>query len=431
MRIPVNGILLLHYHWLAPNAATISEHVQAFGRHSRFTVWTVNTALGFPSGLNELDFQVIVLHYSMFGWLPFYLSERFLRYLESSRSGYKIAFFQDECRYWPQRVDLIERCGVRCVYTLVEPTQFDATYGRYTSAPRLIYTLPGYVSDDLVQLAHRLGKPSAERTIDVGYRGRQLPPIYGRGSQEKHWIGVRFRELAAGVGLRLDIESEEEKRLYGDSYYEFLANCRAVLGVEAGVSIFDIDDQVWRAYARLRKGRPRLTFEEAQAELLWRFEDNIYYRTISPRHFEAAALRVCQILFEGKYSGIMEPMVHYIPLRKDFSNFDEVIRRFRDAGLREQLTESAYRDLIASGRYSYQHFIEGFDQELLAAGMSPGIPAGQVEEVTRLLDRGRAYRQFRTRITSLRYRPFPGRKYVRMVAKPVLTRLRHLRQERS
>ena len=47
-------------------------------------------------------------------------------------------------------------------------------------------------------------------------------------------------------------------------------------------------------------------------------------RTISPRHFEAAAFRVCQVLFEGRYAGVMEPMRHYIPLRKDFSNFDEV-----------------------------------------------------------------------------------------------------------
>ena len=57
----------------------------------------------------------------------------------------------------------------------------------------------------------------------------------------------------------------------------------------------------------------------------------IPYRTISPRNFEAAAFRVCQILYEGHYSGVMEPMRHYIPLRKDFSNFDEVVERFRDA----------------------------------------------------------------------------------------------------
>ena len=58
-----------------------------------------------------------------------------------------------------------------------------------------------------------------------------------------------------------------------------------------------------------------------------RWEDNVYYRTISPRHFEAAAFRICQVLFEGRYSGVLEPMVHYIPLKKDFSNIDEVIRR--------------------------------------------------------------------------------------------------------
>jgi len=431
MRTAVNGILLLHYQWLAPNAATISEHVRAFERHSRFKVWALNTELGFPSALDGLEFRVIVLHYSMFGWVPFHIPERFLRYVESSRSSRRIAFFQDECRYWPERTGLIQRCGVECVYTLVEPAQFAATYRRYSPAPKLIYTLPGYVSEDLVQAARRLGRPSAERTIDIGYRGRQLPFVYGKGSQEKHGIGLRFRELAEGLGLALDITSDEERRLYGDRYYEFLANCRAVLGVEAGVSIFDIDDVVWREYARLRAQRPHLSFEEASATLLGRYEDNIYYRTISPRHFEAAAFRVCQILFEGRYSGILQPMVHYIPLQKDFANFAEVIRLFRDAGRREALTENAYRDLIASGRYSYRRFIEGFDQELLAAGLTPEIPAGQVQEVSRLLERGRAGRQLRAQIASVRYRPFPGRRLIRRLAGPALERLRQVRGEHA
>jgi len=70
---------------------------------------------------------------------------------------------------------------------------------------------------------------------------------------------------------------------------------------------------------------------------------------MSPRVFEAAAVRSCQILFEGRYSGILEPMVHYIPLKKDFSNFEEVLRRYRDESIRRELTENAHRDLIASG----------------------------------------------------------------------------------
>ena len=430
MTIPTNGILLLYHHWLAPNAPTIMEHVNAFGRYSRFKVWTVNTELGFPEGLRALDFRIIVLHYSLFGWLPFSLPAEFYTYLERSRSAHKVAFFQDEYRYWPQRAEFLNRYGVACVYTLVEPPYFKATYLKYSHVPRLVYALPGCVSDNLLSLAHRLAKPSQQRTIDIGYRGRQIPYWFGKGSQEKHWIGVRFRELAKGMGLTLDIESEEEKRIYGDKYYQFLANCRAVLGVEAGVSIFDIDDTVRPQYEQLIAKNPRISFDEGYSKLLHRFEDGIPYRTISPRHFEAAALRVCQILFEGRYSGIMQPMVHYLPLKKDFSNLDEVIRLFKDERFRQELTENAYRDLIASGRYSYQRFIEGFDEELLAAGFRPGISASDADEVTDLLNRGSGYRRLRTLITSLRYRPFPGRKYVRMFARPMLKRLRSLRQER-
>ena len=46
-------------------------------------------------------------------------------------------------------------------------------------------------------------------------------------------------------------------------------------------------------------------------------------------------------------------MVHYIPLRKDFSNLDEVLDRLSDVDVRDELTENAHRDLIASGEWSY------------------------------------------------------------------------------
>ncbi len=91
-------------------------------------------------------------------------------------------------------------------------------------------------------------------------------------------------------------------------------------------------------------------------------------------------MRSCQILYEGHYSGVMEPMTHYIPLRKDFSNFDEVVEAFRDPELRQRLTDNAHRDLIASGRYAYEAFVAGFDRELEAAGLS--VPAGFDPEPT-------------------------------------------------
>ncbi len=347
------------------------EHVNSFSRYSKFKVWNVNTEKGFPSGLNRFEFDIIVLHYSLFG--SYYLLNRaFFRYLERSKSSYKIAFFQDEYHYCQQRFAFLNRYNIDCVYTLVHPDYFTDVYQKYTKVPKLVQTLTGYVSDELYAAVKKFAKPGHARNIDIGYRGRRLKFYMGEGSQEKYEIGESFLAHARETGLKLDIASDEEKRLYGNKWYEFLGNQKGCLGTEAGVSIFDVEDVVRTEYERLIAENPALTFEEMSERLLNRWEGNIPYRTISPRHFEAAAFRICQILYEGEYQGILQPMIDYIPLKKDFSNFDDVTRLFRDAQFRRQITENCYRNIIASGRYSYKRFIEDFDRELMAEGFSSG-----------------------------------------------------------
>lgn len=348
------------------------ENIRAFGRYSRFPVCEVNTAYSFPPSLRGLRFEAVVFHYSIFDPLCYRLGGEFLDYLDSSRPAYKVAIFQDEYHYCRQRFAFLDRHAVDCVYTLVEPRYFEEVYGKYTSVPRLVSHIPGYVSQEMVEAGRRLTLPDEKRKVDVGYRARRLPFYMGRGAQEKYEIGLKFRERAAGTGLRLDIEVDEQARIYGDAWYKFMANCRAVLGVESGVSVFDLEDAVRAECERLTAQNPSATFEEVHERVLSRWEGNIPYRTISPRHFEAAALRVCQILFEGEYSGIMRPLVHYIPLKKDFSNFDDVLAMFRDGALRRELTVNAYRDLIASELYTYRAFVEGFDSGLIEAGLRPG-----------------------------------------------------------
>jgi hypothetical protein len=385
----INGILMLYSHNLAPIASNMLEHIYAFRENSRFPVWEVNAYLGFPEALKGLEFRAIVLHYSLFGWLPFSLDDQFRAYLAESRSSYKVAFFQDEYRWWKERSKVINSLKVDCVYTCIEPEYYQATYWKYTHVPRLETYLPGYIGEGMVRKAKEMDKPDAERTIDIGYRGRISFAYMGKGAQEKHEIAIRFREKAAGKGLKLDIETEENKRIYGDDWLAFLGNCRAVLGTEAGVSIFDIDDEVFPRYERYRTEHPDVGLYDPVDEILAEYEGKgIYYRTVSPRVFEAAAVRACQILYEGRYSGILMPMEHYIPLKKDFSNFDEVLRLYRDRKVRRELTENCYRDLIASGAYSYRRFIEKFDEGLVAAGMKPGIEPGLVQQVTDRLEEG-------------------------------------------
>lgn len=388
------------------------EHVNSFQQHSRFKVWALNTELGFPKALNELQFQIIILHYSLWNPQKYLLNPKFLHYLKQSHNTYKIAFYQDEYHHCKRRFDFINEYKIDCIHTLLEPAYFKEVYQKYTNASELVYTLTGYVSQELVSLARQLTKPDKDRRIDVGYRGRPLPWYMGKGAREKTDIALGFRERARDSGLKLDIETELDKRIYGKAWFEFLADCRAVLGVEAGVSIFDLEDQVRLEYERLRRDNPAISFAEMSQQLLQNWENNIPYRTISPRHFEAAALRVCQILFEGEYSGIMQPMVHYIPLKKDFSNFDEVMARFRDESLRRELTENAHRDLVASGRYSYEQFIRSFDEKLRQTGFQADVAAGRADAVTALLRQDLLYRRFWAAVRAARYYPFPGRELI-------------------
>ena len=365
-----DGIVLL-YHNKPPYAAAVMEHVNAFVAHSRFAVWAINVDHGYPPILDGLSPRIILLHYSLFGTRNYVLDARYRAFLERSTDSYRVAFFQDEYHFCGQRFAFIDQYRIDCVYTLIEPAYHDLVYGRHTHGPRVIYTIPGFVSDELVRTAARRSIPDAERRIDVGYRGRSLPFYMGRGSQEKREIAARFAEMAKGRGLVLDLAVDERARLYGNRWISFMANSRGFIGVEAGVSIFDIDDRVQPAAEQMLRENPSISMEEMSARLLEPWENNIPHRVISPRHFEAAAFRVTQILYEGRYSGILEPMVHYLPLRKDFSNFDEVIGLFKDPEVRRSLTERAYADLIASGRYSYRAFVGRFDDDLQAAGLLP------------------------------------------------------------
>jgi hypothetical protein len=422
--VSAKGILLIYHRpALVQDAATVVDNIDAFARYSQFKVWGINTEYGFPPALGDLSFQVIILHYSLFGGGTYFIDPRFQDYLGKSKTSHKIAFFQDEFRYCQKRFGFLNRYGIDCVYTLVEPAYFHATYKKYTSVPKLVSHIPGYVSEGLLKAAEKFGKRDQDRTIDIGYRGRPLEIYMGKAAQEKSGIAIGFLERAAGLNLNLDIERTERKRVYGDAWYRFTANCRGFLGVEAGVSIFDLEDTVRIECEKRISMNPKITFEELHDQYLYQWEDKIPYRTISPRHFEAAAFRVCQILFGGKYSDILQPMVHYIPLKKDFSNFHEVIRLFSDTSVRRELTDNAYRDLIASGKYSYQKFIQEFDDHLIAAGLRIGARDDD-DRVTELLERGSFFRRVRAVALGVRYHgwlvPLSVRKLVRPITQRVL-----------
>lgn len=395
------GPVVLLYHrpavpWFE-DAATVTDNLESFRRYSSFPVWEVNSDLGFPPGLEEAPVGAVILHYSLFHSTGYKLDDDFRRFLAGT-DAYKVAFFQDEHHFCRQRFAFLNEYAFDCVFTCLEPSEFSKVYDRYTGVPKLVSYLPGYASQTIVDAAERFALPDDQRPIDVGYRGRSLAPYMGRAALEKREIAERFDHLARDTGLKLDVTAGEGERMYGDDWWRFLGSCKGTLGVEAGVSVFDLEDEAYREYHRLALAGP-VSIDQLERGPQGGLEGNVFYRTASPRHFEAAAFRVCQILYEGRYSGVMEPSVHYIPLRKDFSNLDEVLETFRDPEARRRIAENARRDLIDSGRWSYERFVRSvFDEVLIEQGLNPDVDPRTTEAIDRALRSGERARRARTRL---------------------------------
>jgi hypothetical protein len=339
------------------HAPNVLEHIQAFRRFSRHHVDIFNPrAISRSRFLRLADYDVVVVHYT----IVLYLSEWFREQI-AGFSGLKVQFIQDEYRQVDAMTERMRQLGIHVLFSSVPADSVSSVYGPRLPGVDILPTLTGYVPAGLDE---RPRQPLKNRRLDVVYRGRSVPYWLGRLGQDKIFIGREFLARAPSTDLRCDISWTEADRIYGDAWYRFLSSSRTTLGTESGASIVDFEGSLQERTEKYLRGHPAATFDEVEREILAPFEGNAVIQAVSPRVFEAAALGTAMINFPGRYSDVIEPGVHYIPLEKDFSNFEAVTAAIRDDTLLGEMTSRAHSDLVASGRYSLQTFVTGFDREV-------------------------------------------------------------------
>lgn len=340
---------------------TIHDHIRMFQRYSRHDVHVFNPRGLARSRFLDLDsFDVVVVHYSIVVIWDTYLAPSFREQIRRF-AGLKVQFLQDEYRFVDAITEMMRHLGIDVLYSVVPPKKFEQVYGDRLPDTELLATLTGYVPERLVGIPVPM---SSTRRLDVGYRGRSLPYWLGRLGFEKIEIGRGFLSHAAHLGLRTDIAWTEGARIYGKRWSEFVRSCRTMLASESGSSIIDYDGGVESAVRRYLADHPSASYETVEAAVLSRFPPTPEINTLSPRIFEAAALRTGMIMFPGEYSGAVKPIDHYIPLERDFSNVGEVAEWVEDDDFVAELTSRAYEELIGSGRYSERRFVTEFDAQL-------------------------------------------------------------------
>ena len=369
---------------LPPNSAhTIVDHIEALKRYSRHDVYRFPhvgiMSNRLPPGLHLHAFDVLVIHYSLYTLNDVHLSEA-TKQLISEFRGLKVLFLQDEYRQIDHMIANILRLRINVLFTCVPEQEIEKVYPR-DRLPDLVKVsnLTGYVPEALCE---RAVPPIARRPIDVGYRSRVVPFWLGKLGAEKWQIVPKFEAATRGSGLVCDLSFREEDRVYAREWVRFVTRCKAMLGVESGASVFDFSGDIQRMVEAHLSRNPRASFEEVHLLFLQQAEDRIRLNQISPRCFEAAALRTTMVLYEGEYSGILSPWRHFIPLKKDFSNIEEVVAALRDPVLLQRIADCAYEEVALNPSYSYARFVAGFDAVIDSAvkgrGFKPENPIGRV-----------------------------------------------------
>lgn len=349
------GRLLVAYSNGSNFVSTTAEYLAGIGRYTGFDVRYLHVTHNAEPACDLNEFDAIFHNYC--ARLPFdgYVSPAYIEKLKSFR-GVKLVAVQDEYENTNKLKTAIQAIGFDVVFTNAAGETIEAIYPRREFPDtEFITVLTGYVPEDLEGRGHA-ALPLRDRPIHIGYRCRVLPAYYGRLGHDKFEIGRRMREICEARGIPHDIEWSDDKRLYGDAWYQFIGRCRTNLGAESGSNAFDFDGSLKATYETLSEARGG----PAPYEEFYRHTDPVEARfdfgQISPRVFEAAALRTPLILFSGKYSDAIRPDEHFIELKKDFSNVDQVLARLDDIEGLQAMAERTYRRLVASGDFSYRSF---------------------------------------------------------------------------
>lgn len=369
---PLNILLLCDY---KPNqAATVVEHVNALYSFSKHRVDVVSGLIehggNLPKGIygNEIDlaeYDVIIIHYSLSLAVDAYISQRLKKKI-SQFKGCKVVFIQDEYRFVNRTIDTLNELGVNILYTCVPDEHIESVYPKKKLPnTKCINVLTGYVPYTLLDEKPRSFK---RRKYDLVYRGRIYPAWHGRQGLEKWKIAEAFNtNKLSKKKLKRNISCKERDRIYGKNWMMFLKNSKAVLAVESGCSVFDFDGDISvssELYTKLMGLKIEKDYERIKNKFFAGKEDLIDLAQLSPRIFEAIALKTVLVAYEGEYSGALQAWKHYIPVKKDHSNMDEVVNAVKDDELCADISTNAFVDVAMNPEYSYSVFVKKVDSEI-------------------------------------------------------------------
>ena len=316
--------------------------------------------------LLEENWDAVILHYS---FLSFRIIGETADLWEeqfdwiNQLSGIKIAIPQDEGNYSGLLDEWLYGWDVSIIFS-VHYKSDGPLYPIMRNHAAIYPCLPGYI--DMKKAKNILEKllPIAKRTKDIIYRVRKLPYWFGRAGYKKSYLAEVVSEKANVSGLIVDIKSGHKESFYGNDWLEFIASGKTVLAAQGGYSMINYYGEIPTRAEYIIRQKPEISFNNFSKKMPYGWDDFELF-TITPRHFDAAIVKTCQVLLEGEYKNVLKPNRHYILIKEDYSNLDDVLRKIKDLDYIKVIADRTYEDIVQGGRFSYKTFAEEIENAIM------------------------------------------------------------------
>lgn len=340
------------------------------------------------SWIEERMFDAVIFHYTAMELRG--LAQRWNEFIQLMTAVWreypckKVIMTQDDYRFTERIWNLALGIKVDTIYTVMRECDHSVLYPKNKMGNiKIKEVLTGYVEEDYI---NRLRLQShRERKYDIVYRACKPPYNYGKHSQMKYELVTFFNEKLKDCGFTCDLRNTDNNKgaMLGDSWFEFLASSRITVGCLSGAGFADITGEYEKRVREYTGLHADATYEETKEACFPDIEENLT-GAISPRIFDAAITKTCQILVGEDYQGVLRPNIDYIVLNTDFGNIDEVITKMKDIDYCEEIAEHCYEYVVKSRKYIYARFAERIINDI---GNSIGYIKNSSSELSRYIER--------------------------------------------
>jgi hypothetical protein len=280
-----------------------------------------------------IKFDTIVILHSAFSNADYI--QFFIKLIIKLKVAKKVYFIGNEYKLMPAKMNFCKFCNINFFITQTFCEDAINLYKKKLIGCK-VFSIPAGGLDDEIFYP---GCKYENRKIDIGYRTYDEPFYFGH--QERRQLMNKIKSSAKNLNLVCDMSMEMKDRFAGNNWAEFLRSIKSMPASNSGNDFFELNDDIRNKVIQYCNNNPNVEFDDVY-KIFFLNKKKISNRLLTGKMIEAAGCKTLLILVEGEYGNYFVPNIHYLEIKKDFSNLMDVLHKLKDAKLCQNIINNAY-----------------------------------------------------------------------------------------